>query len=237
MLQGSERISGPEFTLDERTTLTEVGAFVESCAFIDFGCPVGTPPFAVEIRRSVDGIPDTATALGRFVLSDDGDPTIVSYESTEPDLTLAPGSYFALFGPQSETVAGGLVCCPPPWDVPPTIPVGGLVTLGFLAFPDSAWAWTDYVAARILGRGAEPLALVRDLLAMVDQENLGPGTSLHDKLVETQALLQAGDSAGACTKLVAFDHSVRAQTGKRVAAAAAEELLSRAAEVRQAIGC
>jgi hypothetical protein len=81
---------GPEFTLAQPTVLTEIGGFVDLF-------PGSTGPVSVQIRPATNGLPDPSTVLASFVLSDDNDPLVVSYESVAPDLTLQPGTYFALF--------------------------------------------------------------------------------------------------------------------------------------------
>ena len=101
---------GPEFILTQPTTITEIGGFVNNCGTIVAGSPEcpGTLPFTVQIRPSRNGIPDAATVLASFALSHDDDPLVISYESVATNLTLGPGSYFALFAPQ-ETDGGFLL--------------------------------------------------------------------------------------------------------------------------------
>ena len=84
---------GPKFTITQPTTLTEIGAFLNcsspACA-----------PLTVQIRPSINGLPDTSTVLATFELSHDNDPLVFSYESVAIDLLLQPGTYFAIFSPQ-----------------------------------------------------------------------------------------------------------------------------------------
>ena len=98
----AEQFIGPRFTLSEPMVITEVGAFMNNCRSIILGVPQcpETLPFIVEIRRSVNGVPDASGALGRFTLSHDDDPLVVSFETTNPSISLAPGEYFALIGSQ-----------------------------------------------------------------------------------------------------------------------------------------
>jgi hypothetical protein len=56
----------------------------------------------VEIRPSINGVPDASTVIASFVLSHDNDPLVVSYESVAINLLLQPGTYFALFAPQED---------------------------------------------------------------------------------------------------------------------------------------
>jgi len=90
---------GPEFTRTETTTLIEIGAFVNT-DLASQANPFDSPPFLVQIRPAVNGLPDAAQVIAFYILSDDGTPLTVSYESASIELTLAPGSYYALFAPQ-----------------------------------------------------------------------------------------------------------------------------------------
>ena len=86
---------GPKFTLTQPTTLTEIGAFLN--------CELSlclAPPLTVEIRPSINGLPDPSTVLATFPLSDDNDPFVFSYESVAINLLLQPGTYFAIFASQ-----------------------------------------------------------------------------------------------------------------------------------------
>src|SRR5688500_1830047 len=96
---------GPQFTLTQPTTLTEIGAFVNSrCVSTEEGVPLcsSPSPLIVQIHPSVNGVPDASTVLASFVLSHDNDPLVVSYESVAINLLLQPGTYFALFVPQAD---------------------------------------------------------------------------------------------------------------------------------------
>ena len=90
---------GPEFTLTETTTLIEIGAFVNT-TLSSRAVLTDPQPFLVQIRPAVNGLPDATHVLASYTLSDDGAQLIVSYESVLIELTLEPGSYFALFAPQ-----------------------------------------------------------------------------------------------------------------------------------------
>jgi hypothetical protein len=96
------QLVGPEFVLTQPTILTEVGGFVNNCDQIISGEPIcpGTLPFTVQIRPSLNGVPDLSNIIRSFVLSHDNDPLTISYEFVAPDLLLEPGVYFALFAPQ-----------------------------------------------------------------------------------------------------------------------------------------
>ena len=65
----------------------------------------------------------------------------------------------------------------------------------------------------------------------------GLGTSLTDKLNIALRDVQSGDDAAACAVLDAFRHEVDAQTGKKIAAAQAAEMLAVACQIESTIGC
>ena len=130
---------GPRFSLAHRAVITEIGAFVNT----------GHGAARVQIRRSVNGVPDPSTVLATFVLSDDGDPSVVSYESVAVHLKLRAGSYFALFAPPPSD-EGSLLCCASS----PFTYRADLVPTGFLN-PTSGVSSAspgEYLATRILGR-------------------------------------------------------------------------------------
>ena len=101
---------GPQFTLLDNMVLTGIGAFLNNC-----GVVAGIPqcpnrlPYIVEIRPSIGGIPDPSTVLASFVLTDDNEPRVVSFESVAFNLALEPGSYFALFALQQASDEGILL--------------------------------------------------------------------------------------------------------------------------------
>lgn len=143
----SEWFTGPRFSVGERTRITEIGGFLNVCAtFVDYKpqCPA-TRPFVVEIRRSVNGLPDPAGSLASVSLSHDDDPLTVSYESAVPNVWLEPGDYFALVGAQASDAGMWLTYSVAPW-VPLT------TTLGFVnVITGRTQAYDVPLGARILG--------------------------------------------------------------------------------------
>ena len=142
------QLIGPQFTLAQDTVITEIGAFLNhNC--LPNPCP-GAAPFAVQIRPATGGTPDPSIVLATFVLSNDGDPLIVSYESVAPNLTLPSGNYFALFVPQ-DAVDGSLIGgASSPFNYQ-----AELVTLGFLDPSSGTTGVTDsFAAVRVLGHPA-----------------------------------------------------------------------------------
>jgi hypothetical protein len=140
---------GPQFTLTQPTTLTEVGGFMNNCISIVGGVPLcpGTLPLTVQIRPSVNGVPDPFTVLGSFSLTHDNDPLTVSYESVALNLTLQPGTYFALFAPHNADQGFLLESANVPFNYQ-----AGLITMGVLnPFTGNSSASQQFGAVRILG--------------------------------------------------------------------------------------
>jgi hypothetical protein len=77
------------------------------------------------------------------------------------------------------------------------------------------------------------------LLQLVQGFNLPKGmeNSLVTKLEHAQAALAAGDTATACSLLGAFINETRAQSGKKLTAEQAAEMISRADQIRAVLGC
>lgn len=92
---------GPVFTLTKPTTLTEIGAFVNTCAVTSVPICPAAPPLTIQIRPAPTDVSDASTVLASFVLSSDNDPLLVSFESVSVNLPLKPGTYFATVSPQN----------------------------------------------------------------------------------------------------------------------------------------
>lgn len=137
---------GPGFTLAQPTVLTEIGGFVNACSTAQYPVCPATLPLTVQIRPSLNGVPDPNTVIASFTLSDDGDPLIVSYESVAVDLTLQPGSYFALFSAQGDDIGTLLHSASLPFNYEP-----GPINLGYIFSGGSTSALGQRYAFRILG--------------------------------------------------------------------------------------
>ena len=142
---------GPQFTLTQATTLIEIGAFVNSrCEISEDATPqCSSPsPLMVQIRPSINGVPDVSTVLASFVLSDDNDPLVVSYESVAINLILQPGTYFALFVPQADNVGLFLGSATSPFNYQ-----AELIDIGALdPISQTSVVLQTFGAARILGQ-------------------------------------------------------------------------------------
>jgi hypothetical protein len=237
---------GPEFILTQRTTITEIGAFVNNCGDIVAGSPQcpGTLPFTVQIRPSKNGIPDAATVLASFVLSHDDDPLVISYESVAPNLTLGPGSYFAMFAPQGSD-AGFLLGNALRNASDPFRYQAGSITLGiFNPSTRISSAEAHMGAVRILGARATPQAaiqlLMTDVGTLVSEGELtkGRGDGLLNKLRATIASLDRGRTKAACNQLRAFVNQVHGLVrAGRLPIEAGQELIDAVERVRTQIKC
>jgi uncharacterized delta-60 repeat protein len=78
---------------------------------------------------------------------------------------------------------------------------------------------------------------LEDLLRLVDAQQLGRGTSLHDKLIDTLAALGSRETRDACNILNAFLASVNAQVGKSLTTEQAARLNDDVLRIENVIGC
>jgi hypothetical protein len=147
------QLVGPEFTLSQAMVITEIGAFLNNCITIIEGtshCP-DTSPVLVQIRPSLNGIPDPNTVIASFTLSHDNDPFAISYESVSVFLPLPAGTYFAVFAPQNNDGGFLLGAASSPFTF-----IAGKTRLGLVLLPspppNTQLVYDDISAAiRILG--------------------------------------------------------------------------------------
>jgi hypothetical protein len=80
---------------------------------------------------------------------------------------------------------------------------------------------------------------IEDLTDLIEGLNLPVGTasSLITKLQNALTAIDAGDTATACDSLTAFINATRAQSGKKLTAAQAADLITAAEEIKLALGC
>lgn len=78
-------------------------------------------------------------------------------------------------------------------------------------------------------------SLITELLE--DVVDVGPGTSLADKIGIVEAYYAAGDGVAACSMLKDFENQVKAQSGKKLSAEQATTLLGQAESLATALNC
>ncbi len=142
----STQAVGPRFVLAQPTTITEVGAFVNS------GTP-GAKPFLVEILAArADGFPDRSAVLGHAKLRGDYDPREINFVSADLNVRLPAGAYFALISPERGEDGGvllGTATDPFPYQAQS-------ITLGFATPEGNIPSGYLPAAVRILGIAMEP---------------------------------------------------------------------------------
>jgi hypothetical protein len=80
---------------------------------------------------------------------------------------------------------------------------------------------------------------INDLIALVHSFNLPEGTenSLITKLQDALAAIDASDTATACLSLTAFINASQAQSGKKLTADQANQLINSATQIKTTLGC
>lgn len=212
--------------------------------FPDASCSLGSGDCEVFTFNVVD--PDATSTAPRVnhlimpspVVAFGGDFIQVGYT--------APGG--TATGPVTLTVGGQSVV------INDYVPAPGNGFFGFVAlapsdtmsftFEQSGTITNDifqvYNPAFALAPGVEdPADQIADLASYVLTLDLHDGmeTSLSAQLTGALALLNGGDTAGACTKLGDFINHVRAQRGKKIPIAQANTLIADATEIRALLGC
>ncbi len=139
--------AGPMFSLADPTLVTEIGGF------LSYIRPPLRPPLRVEIRPTVDGVPDVSTVLATFELPISGTEPTVSYVAVTPGVVLPPGTYFAMFAPQAGDVGSLLGGASVPFEYR-----AGSTPMGYLNAIEGTSSASPgmYVAVRILGRALLP---------------------------------------------------------------------------------
>jgi hypothetical protein len=80
-----------------------------------------------------------------------------------------------------------------------------------------------------------PAELLADLGNLVNE--IGPGTSLADKVASAQTYLSSNDLADTCSTLSAFINEVKAQKGRTIDSALADDLVDRGQRIKTLLGC
>jgi hypothetical protein len=119
--------------------------------------------------------------------------------------------------------------------------LGGDLYLGgeLQASLDGGASWLGQAADAAFKTYVTTTTTIADLIESVEGLDLASGTenSLLKKLTGAQKNLDADDTAGACDKLASFIAEVQAQSGKKIDAEDAEDLIADAEAVRDSLGC
>ena len=185
----------------------------------------------VAIRTVEDGAPGT-TILGETVLA--------SSSAALSQLITFPGQIIVASGHQYAIVVN--------YDgAPPPGPFGEGLWLGATGdvYPRGALIFSVTGATWFaIGFGYDVhfrtyVAGPRELLVAIAEavEQVGPGTSLADKLNDALVALDSDDGAGACSILRAFVHEVSAQDGKSIPSDTATSLISSATQIEALLNC
>lgn len=80
---------------------------------------------------------------------------------------------------------------------------------------------------------------INDLIALIRSFNLPAGTanSLITKLNDALAAINISDTATACDYLAAFINETQAQSGKKITAEQADQIVSSASQIKTELGC
>jgi hypothetical protein len=113
-----------------------------------------------------------------------------------------------------------------------TFPVGQTTVHCTVNDPDDTNSpVTSAFTVTVNGAGTQLAALHQSVIGV------GPGTSLADEISQAQSYLAAGNTAGACNTLTGFTNEVRAQSGKSINTATAQQLTTTAQRIQKVIGC
>jgi HYR domain len=151
-------------------------------------------------------------------------PTDLTSEATGPG-----GAVVSYAASATDDVDGPVpVTCSPPSGS--TFPIG-TTTVSCTATDSSSNSASASFTIHVKG-AAEQLS---DLTAAVQE--LGPGSSLADKLQDARAALDKNKTARACSNLNDFIHQVQAQSGKAIPADTAASLITDATRITSVLAC
>ncbi len=168
-----------------------------------------------------------------------GSFTVTVVDTTPPTLTLPASKVVNATGPggvavvytatATDTVdrSPAVVCSPPSGSVFAI----GATTVNCTATDASGNGAQGSFTIKVEG-AVEQLA---NLAAEV--KRVGPGTSLADKVAETQVYVSQGGTGAACEVLTAFVNEVQAHSGKIIPSAQAAGLIADAKRIKTVIGC
>lgn len=156
-------------------------------------------------------------------------PVNITVSATSPS-----GAVVSYVNPVAFDVVGGVVtvsCVPPSGS---TFPVGDSTVI---CSASDAAGNTSSSSFNVYVRGATEQ--LTGLGGLIESFNLPKGTSnsLEAKLRDAQAAISAGDTNRACSDMEDFINHARAQSGKKLTASQADQLISPAMQLKAALGC
>jgi hypothetical protein len=175
------------------------------------------------------------SAQGRLL----GDIELAGADATPPLLTVPPGLVFEATGAGGAVVsyvafATDEVDGPVPLRCAPasgsTFPIG--TTTVTCTATDSSGNSASASFTIHVKRAAEQLSDLADAV-----QELGPGTSLADKLEDARAALDRNKVARTCSTLDDFVRQVQAQSGKSISADTATSLITAATRIKAVLAC
>lgn len=177
---------------------------------------------------ATDAAGNTGSASFTVRVRDTTPPALDAPEGVAVDATGPAGAEAVYTATATDLVdASPVVVCEPPSGM--TFAIGD--TLVRCTAADAARNTVSGTFLVHVRGAAEQLTRLADAVA-----DVGPGTSLPDKVGEARTALAAGDSGTTRAVLRAFAQELTAQAGKRIAASAAEALVADAARICVVLG-
>jgi hypothetical protein len=196
--------------------------------------PTGRYRFHVEYKPLFGGLFDVIATVSLDItfgdVPDDETPPVITVPSSVVANATSPDGAAVSYAASAVDEVDGPVavdCSPPP---------GTLFEIGSTQVTCTASdAAGNAVSASfdVYVKGASEQ--LEDLIARV--AGLGPGTSMADKLALAMSALAAGNQSTACEKLGGFANEAQAQSGKKLTAAQAAELVASANRIRAVLAC
>lgn len=198
------------------------------------GLSPGTYAFTVVAKNAAGPSPTSAASSEVTITQTDADLAWVSVPANiSTDATDASGAivtYAAPLAQDDDSPATSSVTCSPA--------SGSLFAIGTTTVTCTADDTDDTNSPitssfTVTAEGAGPQ--LSDLAVAV--QGVGPGASLHDKVVAAENYLAANDKTEACSTLAALINELTAQSGKSLSSGAAGKLITQAQRVRDVLSC
>ena len=210
--------------------------WTQAGGMVDLGTLGGSSSHAVALNDAGQVVGDSTTADGSthavlwLVSQGDGTAPVIVVPGPITVNATSPGGAVVTYSVSAtdpdDTVAS-LACVPASGS---TFPVG---TTTVTCKASDAHGNTSSTSFTVHVTGAaEQLAALQTAVTGV-----GPGTSLADKLTQTDDYVAVNDKTDACGSLNAFVNQVNAQTGKKITRMQAASFIGQAQNIGATIGC